>query len=330
MKIAITGATEFIGAFLCRYFHAAGHQILALGTEASPHPALLKIATWQQVDFLQPINHLDADACIHAAFYHTGISNYAALFLNHVESTLNITAAAKTCSHFIQLSSSSVYSFGDKPVKETDAQIELTTTDYGEIKLLAEEVVGFEIPQNQRRLILRPRAIYGIGDPVFLPHLFNLLKKQTVFCPVSKNVKTSLTHIENIAYAISLFFQQTAGSNFQILNVADEKPYCLSDTILQFLSAIEEKKLEMIFVPARALSALGKLNPGLGFIKELNPAILKAIHHNSVLDLFSIRKDLKYNPPRNLQNSMAEIAASVKSAGGKKAYLQQLPTLSWR
>ena len=323
MRIAITGANEFLGSFLCKYFHAEGHEIIAVGKQKYPPPDL-NFSTYQQVDLLNPIPVFDADACIHAATYHSETAAYPELFLYHVEGTLNVVEAARNCAHLVFISSSSVYEFGTQPVKETDAKIEAKLSDYGETKLLAEEVLSYEIPAGQNRLILRPRIIYGIGDTFFLPKLFNLLKDGTIFSPVDKNVKTSLTHIENIAYAINLFFKQQEAETLQIYNVTDEFAYLLADTIRELLSAIEDHPLKVVNVPFKPLSAIDKLYSKLHFLKKLNPAIIDAIHQNSVLDLDCIQKGLHYHPGRNFQNSVSEIAGWIKSLGGKKAYLQQL------
>jgi 2-alkyl-3-oxoalkanoate reductase len=330
LRIAVTGANEFIGAFLCRYFHAAGHQIIAIDRPKTPHPELQKFADYMQADILKPLAPFDADLCIHAANYHTNPANYEDLFLSHVEGTLNVVEAARFCSHIVHISSSSVYQFGKQPVKETDASISADLSDYGETKLLAEEVVTFEIPLNQKRLILRPRAIYGVGDATFLPRLFDLQKGATIYCSVDKNVKTSLTHIENLAYAIDLFLHQEDAPPLQVYNVADEPVYSLCDSITDILSAIEDQPLELVSMPESAPSTIDMINDGLSFIRPVSPAVPRPIHHNSVLDLYCIRKHLQYKPRKDLYNSISEIAGMVRSVGGKKLYIQQLSSLPWR
>lgn len=329
MKIAITGANEFVGAYLCRYFHAAGHEVLALAKPNDPAPTLLQFASYKQTDILKPFDILDADVCIHADNYHLETADYHELFLNHVEGTLNVVEAAQNCSFLIHLSSSSVYQFGDQPVSETDATIESNLSEYGETKLLAEEVLTYDIPVNQKRLILRPRAIYGVGDTLFLPRLFNLLKGHTIFCTVDRKVKTSLTHVENIAYAIELFLHQKDGENLQIYNVTDDEEYPICESIVELLSVIEGRQLELINIPSTALNAIDRIYSKLTFLKQLNPALFQSIHKNSVLNLNCIRKNLVYKPPRNLHNSINEIARWIKYVGGKKAYNAQLSAAPW-
>ena len=329
MRIAITGANGFVGAALCRYFYRAGHQVIALGRSEKSHPNLLKYASYLQSNILKPIPYLEADVCIHAASLKSDTSSYHDLFLSNVEGTLNVVEAAKYCSHIIHISSSAVYEFGDSPAKEIDASIDNDLSDYGETKLLSEEIMQLDIPVNQKRMVLRPRAIYGIGDRILLPRLFNLLKRKTIFCPVESNIKTSLTHVENIGYAIELFLANKDSSKFQIFNVADEQVYSLQDKIIQLLTAIENQPLKVISIPRGASNILTRLNSKLNFIRQLNPVVLKSVSNNALLDTFSIRKELSYNPAHNFQNSHMEIVQWINQMGGKKAYLNSLGTVPW-
>ncbi len=329
MRIAITGANGFEGASLCRYFHREGHEVIAVGATANPHPNLSKYATYLQADILKPIAAFEADVCIHAASLKSDTASYQDLFLSNVEGTLNVVEAAKYCSHIIHISSSAVYEFGEKPAKEIDADIDSDLSDYGETKLLSEEILQMDIPVNQKRLILRPRAVYGIGDRVLLPRLLHLLKRKTIFCPVENKIKTSLTHIDNIGYAIGLFLKDKNSPNFQIFNIADEKIYSLQDEIVEFLTEIENEPLKVISIPRGALNILSRLNSKLSFLKQINPVIIKAINRNALLDTFSIRKELKYQPVRDFQNSHLEISQWIKNMGGKKAYLSQLGIVPW-
>jgi 2-alkyl-3-oxoalkanoate reductase len=329
VRIAITGANGFVGASLCRYFHRAGHQVIALGRSEKSHPNLLKYASYLQSNILKPIPLLEADVCIHAASLKSDTASYQELFLSNVEGTLNVVEAARYCSHIIHISSSAVYEFGDSPAKEIDANIDSDLSDYGETKLLSEEIMQLDIPINQKRMVLRPRAIYGIGDRILLPRLFNLLKRKTIFCPVESTIKTSLTHVENIGYAIQLFLVDKESPNFQIFNVADEKVYSLQDEIIKLLTAVENRPLKVISIPRGAINILTRLNSKLNFIRQLNPVVIKSISKNALLDTFCIRKELSYNPVHNFQNSHMEIVQWINQMGGKTAYLKSLGIVPW-
>lgn len=329
MKIAVTGANGFVGAALCRYFHNKDHQIIALGNQESPHPNLLKIATYLKTDITKIMPVIEADICIHAAALSSDTDSYKSLIISNVEGTLNVVEAAKNCSHLIHISSSSVYEFKNKPVSEDDASIHAHLSDYGETKLLAEEIMELDIPSHQKRLILRPRAIYGIGDRILLPRLLKLIRGNFILCPFKKHIQSSLTHVDNVAYAIELFLAQTNPIPLQIFNITDDKPYFLRKLAQQISSVIEKHQLTLIPLSKPVLKMFLYLNSKIPIVKNISPLVLNSLDRDAILDISRIRKELNYKPSKNFQNSWVEITDWVSKLGGKQSYLKQLPDAPW-
>ncbi len=329
MKIAITGANGFVGGALCRYFYKKGHEIKAIGKRKEPNPNLLEIARYIQSDITSVIDLIDADVCIHAAALSSDTDTYKNLILSNVEGTLNVVEAAKNCRFFIHISSSSVYQFKDHPIREEEANIRSELSDYGETKLLAEDIVELDIPAHQKRLILRPRAIYGIGDRVLLPRLLSLIKGRFLFCPFKRNTQSSLTHIDNIGYAIELYLAQKDQNQLQIFNITDEKPYFLRNLAKECTSAIEKRQLIPITVPASLMKVLLFLKSKTGSASNISKPVLRSMGNNSVLDISKIKRELNYRPSKNFQNSCAEIVGWVDSFGSSGNYLKQLSEAPW-
>lgn len=319
MKIIITGANGFVGAALCRYFYHQGHQVIATGRQAEPNAGLLKYATYFQADITQPMAEFDADVCIHAAALTSDTARYDALFLNNVTGTENVLKAAKNCRMFVFISSSSVYSFNEQSKIETDADPEYDISDYGKTKLLAEALVKKHIPGMQRRLILRPRGIYGVGDRVLLPNILKLLKGGTILNPIDGQVLTSATHVKNLGYAINLFFEQADKPPLQLFNVADAEVYHLKDITLKMLDAVEGHKLKVFPIPHFAMRLRG----------GLTPIAKKTLKTNTVIELWEIKKTLSYDAPYTFDNSHAEIGEWIRKIGGKKFYLDNLKDAPW-
>lgn len=329
MKIAITGANGFVGAALCRYFYKKGHEIIAIGKLRNPNQNLLKIARYIAADITGTIDEIDADVCIHAAALSSDNDTYKSLILRNVEGTLNVVEAARNCAFFVHISSSSVYQFSNHPVTEDEACIQSDLSDYGETKLLAEDIVELEIPAHQKRLILRPRAIYGVGDPILLPRLLSLVKGNFLFCPFKSHTKSSLTHVDNIGYAIELYIKQANTPQFQIFNITDEKPYFLKQLALDCTSAVEKRKLVPITLPASLMKLFSFLNSHQ--IKSSNSSrpVLQPVGDHSVLDISRIKEVLKYNPSKNFYNSYTEIAGWVDSFGNSTSYRKRLADAPW-
>ncbi|MHB1178089.1 MAG: NAD-dependent epimerase/dehydratase family protein [Daejeonella sp.] len=329
MKIAITGANGFVGAALCRYFNKAGHEIMAIGNHDKPNPNLYKVARYIQADICSVIPEIEADVCIHAAALTSDVDTYKNLILSNVEGTLNVVEAAKNCRFFIHISSSSVYQFKKDPVTEDDANINSELSDYGETRLLAEDIIGMNIPEHQKRLILRPRAIYGIGDRILLPRLLSLIKGKFLLCPFKRSIQGSLTHIDNIGYAIDLYLAQNDHAQIKIFNITDEKPYFLKEVALQCLSAVEKKRLLPLEIPASFLKIFGMINSKTKLVKNMSAPVLNSFNQNAVLDISKIKHELKYKPSKDFQNSFSDIADWINSFGSSQAYMKQLADAPW-
>lgn len=329
MKIAITGANGFVGAALCRYFHSEGHEILAIGNRETPNRNLLKVAGYIKEDITGVMNLIDADVCIHAAALASDTDTYKNLILSNVEGTLNVVEAARNCRFFIHISSSSVYQFKGLPVTEDDASIQSELSDYGETKLLAEDIVELDIPEHQKRLILRPRAIYGVGDRILLPKLLSLVKGNFLLCPFKKETQSSLTHIDNIGYAIDLYLARKDQKQFQVFNITDEKPYLLWELALECASAVKKVNLIPLGLPAPIVRMFLLLNTKKGVVRNISKPVLQSMENNSVLDISLIKRELNYRPTKNFHNSCSEIASWVHSFGTPNSYLKQLIDAPW-
>lgn len=327
MKMVITGANGFVGASLCRYFYNKGYEIIATGRQAIPNAQLLSYATYIQADITTPLEPFNADVCIHAAGLTADDATYKDLYFHNVTGTENVVHASKHCRHLIYISSSSVYKFSDKPAVESDASLDAHISNYGKTKLQAELLLNATIPEHQTRLILRPRAIYGVGDRVLLPRVLKLVKFQKILCPVDNEITTSATHVDNLAYAIELFLKQNGTSKFQVFNIADKSIYKLKDIILKTIFAVEGRSLPVVDISLwpRILPVFSKIVRS----KHLTPIALMALTENSVLDLGSITKTLNYDPKQNFDNSYCKIGKWIKALGGKKDYIKSITDAPW-
>jgi 2-alkyl-3-oxoalkanoate reductase len=329
MKVLITGANGFVGAALCRYFYKAGHTVIGLGRQAKPPAQLRQYADYISGDITQKLPALNADVCIHAAALTSDTAHYQDLYANNVMGTVQVLQAAVNCKFFIQISSSSVYAFGNQALPEQAASLKNKLTPYGTTKLLAERLLETQIPEGQHRLILRPRGIYGIGDRVLLPRLLRLVKEDKIYLPVPPTVQTSLTHVENIGYAISLFLQKQNQPPLQIFNVADEPVYNLRETIMRATTAVYQKPLKMIPVPATAFKLLVGLNKLFRFSPGLNPMTQRILTQNAILDITEIKKKLNYSPRLTFDQTVPDISQWITGLGGVDAYLAQKESAPW-
>lgn len=325
MKIIITGATGSLGAHLVRHYAAAGHEILAVGRTANPPVTLLKLAKWQQADITKTLSFPEADVIVHCAGLADDRANRQDLFAANVLGTENVCLAAKHIPLFIHISSSSVYSFSQDPISEDyiSHSSEKNLSPYGWSKLLAEKTI-LEKSHSTKNVILRPRGIYGPGDKVLLPRLLGMVKNERFISPGKMNVLLSMTHFENLAHAIDCVLRSALQGNREY-NIADAQPYVLFDVLKQLLDAIHKNNLPIKHLPLWALRPLALLRVG-----GLSPLFLNTITKNVTLDITRARTELNYQPIREFDSSVSELAAWVEKMGGPDIVRSGSAELAWR
>ncbi len=152
-----------------------------------------------------------------------------------------------------------------------------------------------------------------------------MIKGRMIFCPVAGHIETSATHVDNLAYAIDLFLNQTTGAALQVLNIADNYVYTLQNLISKTLEAVEGRKLRLMNLSKLLPYISDRILPA----NELSPIALKALSTNSILDLTNIKRSLDYTPQGTFDKSCLELGRWIKGIGGKKAYLKSLTEVPW-
>jgi uncharacterized protein YbjT (DUF2867 family) len=179
MKLAITGATGFVGSHLIAQAAAAGHEIRALTRRPQP-PS--NVVTWSEGALDRP-DSLAAlvngcDAVVHVAGVING--DKAAFTQGNIAGTENMVEAAAQAGvrRFIHISSL--------------AAREPQLSTYGWSKSVSEEPV---IAAGLNWTIIRPPAIYGPGDREMLD-LFRAARLRIV--PLPPGGRLSVIHVGDL------------------------------------------------------------------------------------------------------------------------------------
>jgi nucleoside-diphosphate-sugar epimerase len=124
------------------------------------------------------------------------------------------------------VSSASVYRPGpyEAPVRE-DHPMVAHRTAYGRTK-----AKGDRIAQAAGAVVLRPRAVYGAGDPHLLPRLRRIVRGGRAWLP-GPDVPLSLTAVENLASACLAAIDWPAGA----YNIADDAVYRRDEVVAAVL-----------------------------------------------------------------------------------------------
>lgn len=282
MRLAVTGATGFVGGAVCRAAEARGWQVHAYGSRS------WDITAGPLID--PPI----VDAVVHCAAAVTDWGSPAEIRRVNVSGTRNVLETFP-CARFVHMSSASVYD----PFRPTISAIESAApvsrylTAYGATKAEAEGLVL----ARQDSVILRPHAVYGPGDPTLLPRVLSAIRGRTLFLVGDGQAPQSLTSIDNLAQASLLACTGRPG----VYNVADSSPVVLESAVRDLL---RERGLDVRIrhLPLRlAWSLAAVVEPVWRLMGRAEPPRLTryAISHlasERTLDITAARTHLGYEP----------------------------------
>ena len=288
MRIAVTGASGFCGGHVARAAAAAGHDELCVGRRPGPVGGHV---FWDAAGTAGP-DLTRADAVIHLAAAvgdpRPGRATGELFGRVNVEGTARLMDAAAG-RPVVYVSSASVYAPRNRGPVAEDAATDGQRTAYGRTK-----AAGERIALDAGAVALRPRAVYGPGDPHLLPRLRRALRAGTIVLP-GRDTRLSLTAVENLAEACLAALDWPAGP----YNVADAQPYARDATIRQVLGAA----IRIVHVPvpvANAAAAVSRLRRD----PVLTRYAVDQLAHGLVLDL--TRATARgYTPGRTLTDFLA-------------------------
>lgn len=212
MRIAVTGASGFCGRAVVAEAGRRGHPVITLGR------ATTNDRHWDAAR-PEPPDLTSADAVIHLAAAvgdpEPGPAAAARYRLINVEGTRRLLAAAGD-RPVVHVSSASVYRPGPyhAPLTE-DHPADRQRNAYGRTKAEAEDLA-------RTAVILRPRAVYGPGDPHLRPRLRRVVRAGRAWLP-GPDVALSLTAVGNLAAACLDALEQGWASG--PYNIADAPTY---------------------------------------------------------------------------------------------------------
>jgi nucleoside-diphosphate-sugar epimerase len=227
MRIAVTGATGFVGQHTVAHLIAAGHDVTGLGRRPSLHAA----ARFAPFDLSGPPPDLSAqDVLVHAALSHIpgryrgGEGDRPDDFLRrNLDGTLRLFEAARDqgVARILFLSSRAVY--GDYP-PGTTLQEELPPrpdTLYGEVKLRAEEALARFAATGVHVASLRATGVYGPPVPGLEHKWAGLFDDFAQRRPIAPRAATEV-HADDVAEAVRLLaVAEPATLSPMVFNVSD-------------------------------------------------------------------------------------------------------------
>ena len=298
MRVAITGASGFVGGCVARFLVGCGHDVVAIGRRP-PSELRNPFATYVQWDLRSgPIALHDIDGVVHCAA-HVGQWGPERLYRTvNVDGTRSVLETFRRAARFVHISSASVYASDQPRVKvREDARIgEPLLTAYARTKAEAERILN---DSGRAVVILRPHAVYGPGDTTLLPRVLAARRFGRFPLPGNGRNRISVTSVFNLAVAVRLALEGDLASG--VFNIADEEEPTIDDMLRSTLRrhGVGDR---LLHVPRWAARLLATVNEGVRRVAHSSsePRLTRyAVAHLSesfTLDLTRARVQLGYAP----------------------------------
>ncbi|BCY06868.1 NAD(P)-dependent oxidoreductase [Actinoplanes sp. L3-i22] len=189
LRVVVTGASGFCGSAVARAAAAVGAEVICLGRRPGP---VGEHRYWDATRGAPDLTGADVVLHLAAAVGDPPPGRDAGFHAVNVEGTARLLTAVGG-RPLVWVSSASVYTPSREPIREDQPLGGLTA--YGKTK-----AAGERLALAAGAVVLRPRAVYGDGDPHLLPRLRRAIRGGRVLLP-GPDIPLSLTAVENLADA---------------------------------------------------------------------------------------------------------------------------------
>lgn len=305
MRIAVTGASGFIGAAVATALADADHEVVGFGRRADgwSHPAG-RYRVWDVTT--SPLRgDRDFEAVVHAAALADDWAPIEQALRVNRDGTRHVVRSFPGA-RLVHLSTSSVYDAFTPTVDASEAlpPARRFLSTYSASKAVAElELAGRDA------VILRPHAVYGPGDTTLLPRLLAAVRpgrsQGRLVLPEGAEVRHSLTHLDNLVLAVRRALDPASPAG--TYNISDHSPVLLSVVLKEFLErrGVPARLVSVPYRQAFALAgALERAARVTGRRPRLTRYAVSQLGLERTLDLTAARSRLDYRPtPTTLQGA---------------------------
>lgn len=299
MKVAITGASGFLGRYLVRELTGSGHHCRGLIRPTSPRAGSKPAIEWV-VGSLEDARSIDqfvegADAVVHAALDHPSGSFLepeidVALFVErNVVGTIRLIEAAEQAQvgRFVVISSGAVHDdiLEDRPLDETHPL--WPRSHYGATKAAIEAFVhSYGRGEKFPICALRPTSIYGLAEPLKESRWYDLIATIVRGEDVTCHRGAKQVHALDVARATALLLASkgTAGEVYHCtdLFVAEHEVAAMARSIAVTSGTIDgEIPVSRHPIDSSKLKKLGMTFGGPTLLKATIEAMIRAIRSDS-------------------------------------------------
>jgi nucleoside-diphosphate-sugar epimerase len=197
MRLAVTGATGFIGLAIARAAAKRGHDVVALHRSGPLGDA--GGARWEPIEsWLRGSDSFDAVVHAAALRHRHGVAGDDYLRVNGELTEGVIARAARSGAHFVHVSSISVYGWPPPARLPIDESFPFDPIGpYGASKVATEELV---MRQGIPWTIVQPSITYGPGDTNgMIDKMMRMIRRNAFVVPGLGRMRVQLVYIDDLA-----------------------------------------------------------------------------------------------------------------------------------
>ncbi|MPZ24103.1 MAG: NAD-dependent epimerase/dehydratase family protein [Dehalococcoidia bacterium] len=333
VRVAVTGASGFIGSRVCRGLADAGHSVVAVVRPSSDRSALegcdceLRIGDVTDQDSLRSA-FSGADAVVHCAAVVDAYGNpWAARSVTWI-GTYNVCHAATDSGsrQFVHMSTLAVYA-RDNPqgvrLDEDTARLmkEPPLYDTYSPNKAAAERFAADFGRNGRMsvAILRPGVVYGSGGPT-VRRIADAINNRRLACVGSRHNRLPLIYVDDVAGA-TLAALERPPKKARAFNINGPEDVTWGRLLDAVARAMGTAPTAAPVIPVRlARTAAWAVEQWWSIRKKegsppLNRFIIDAIGRDSPVDISRARNELGWEPRVGLQEGVRRAVADLRSRG---------------
>jgi 2-alkyl-3-oxoalkanoate reductase len=317
MRILVTGATGFLGGAAARELARLGHQVTGTGRDAAKGAALSADGVrFVAADLRDGPGDLlnQIDAVLHCAARSTLWGRWSDFCADNVEvSAWLARACARRGVRLVHIGTPSVYNATGLHDQVPESAIVGPRFDslYARSKFLAELEVRLALPGAA---VLRPRGIYGPGDPSIMPRLAAALKAGRLPRLTRSEVHTELSDVRNVVHAARLALEGQASGVFNITDGVSIPIWATLDRLADGLKVPRPERYvpaKLIEGAASVLETVYRLRPGSPE-PPLTASGIRLLTRPMTLDLSRARSRLGYVPLIHPDDGLDLVFAGLK------------------
>ena len=328
MKVLVTGATGFLGAYVVPELSSRGYEVTSMVHYRKLTPDLEKTARTKVADLTDEASLVDAtkgmDAVVHLAAYYTFFGKrelYETVTVNGTRSLIK-ACLANGVRRFVYCSSTEAMGPVESPPADESTPLR-PSSEYGRSKADAERVVRESSAQGIEWTIIRPSGIYGPGnvDDVAFWFIVSFAKNSlaTRFLVGGGGNLVQFVHVRDAARAFVLALDNPRASAGQTYIVSDDRAVSYRElySIMAELCgrgppriSVPKAMAKAMIAPVEAINAITRRSAFMWHLSTVD-----AVTSDRSFSSAKAARELGYGPAFGLKEGLTETLDWYRAEG---------------